>query len=96
MLHRLPYDIQMYILDFVIPPPMKLLDWVDLEKINWTLLSRNPSAIELFRENPEKINWSYLSSNPTAIELLRANTEKIIWSCLSSNPAAIELLRANP
>jgi hypothetical protein len=62
------------------------------------MLSSNPNAIELLRENPTKINWYELSKNPNpeAIELLKkANLNELNWRILSSNPNAIELLNAN-
>ena len=32
----------------------KLRDWVDIDKLNWSLLSSNPKAIDLLLENPDK------------------------------------------
>ena len=29
---------------------MELLDWVDIEKLNWNYLSYNANAIELFKK----------------------------------------------
>ena len=66
---------------------MKLHDWVDVNKIKWYLLSQNPNAIDLLKENPDKINWDYLSKNPNAIDLLKENPEKIDWYHLSKNPS---------
>ena len=56
-------------------------------KIDWTLLSSNPNAIEILAANKKKINWSSLSNNPNAIDILEANQEKINWKMLSSNPS---------
>ena len=64
---------------------MKLRDWIDSSKLNYKILSSNPNAIELLKENPDKINWSFLSENPNAIELLRKNKAKIDWYQLSFN-----------
>ena len=78
----------------------KLLDWIDITKLQWEYLSGNPNAIHLISEalkqNPEKINWDFLSLNPNAIHLLERNPEKIYWSMLSLNPNAIHLLEQNP
>ena len=74
----------------------ELLDWIDPEEINWSLLSLNPNAIHLLEKNPEEINWSFLSRNPNAISLLEKNPEKISWYWLSENPNAIHLLEKNP
>ena len=50
---------------------MKLVHWIDVDKIEWSWLSMNPNAIELLKENTDKIDWVRLSQNPNAIELLR-------------------------
>ena len=47
---------------------MKLRDWIDINKLNWKILSYNLNAIELLEENPEKINWYGLCLNANAIE----------------------------
>ena len=44
---------------------MKLRDWIDIDKLNWNELSKNPNAIELLKENQDKINWKLLSKNPS-------------------------------
>ena len=43
---------------------MKLHDWINLDKINWSCLSENPSAMHLLEQSPDKINWGWLSGNP--------------------------------
>jgi hypothetical protein len=43
---------------------LKLLDWIDINKLNWTMLSKNHNAIHLLEKNLDKINWRYLSANP--------------------------------
>jgi len=53
--------------------PMKLHDWVNINKINWYGLSGNPNAIDL-------------SYNPNAMELLKKNLDKIDWFYMSINP----------
>ena len=47
---------------------MKLLEWIDINKLNWLELSKNENAIELLKANPDKINWLKLSLNPNAID----------------------------
>ena len=71
---------------------MKLLDWIDIEKLVWCWLSLNPNAIHLLEKNQDKINWSWLSLNPNAIHLLEQNQDKINWEWLSETPSAIHLL----
>ena len=36
---------------------MKLLDWIDIEKLDWSCLSRNPNVIELLKKYLDKIYW---------------------------------------
>ena len=62
---------------------LKLRDWIDINKLNWNLLSLNPNAISLLNKNQNKINCNYLSFNPNAIELLEQNKNKINWRNLS-------------
>ena len=57
----------------------KLLDWIDVNQIDYKFLSFNPNAIELLKANPDKIDYKFLSFNPNAIELLKANPDKIDW-----------------
>ena len=46
---------------------LKLLNWIDINKINWDNLSENTNAIELLKENQDKINWGNLYKNTNAI-----------------------------
>ncbi len=57
----------------------KLLDWIDIDKLNWQTLSSNPNAIHLLEQNPHKIDWFWLSENPNAIHLLEQNLDEINW-----------------
>ena len=61
----------------------KLLDWINIDKINWNCLSANPAAIHLLEANQDKIDWIYLSVNPGALHLLEANPDKIEWFLVS-------------
>jgi hypothetical protein len=61
------------------------------EKIYWTNLCRNPSAIHLIEQNMSKIDWSNLSGNTGAIHLLERNRERIHWCEFSRNPSIFEL-----
>ena len=62
-----------------------LLNWIDINKLNWNTLSRNKNAINLLEKNQDKINWGYLSTNPNAMHLLANNNRKIVWYKLSEN-----------
>ena len=37
-----------------------LLDWIDIDKLNWRWVSSNPNAIHLLEKNQYKINCDYL------------------------------------
>jgi hypothetical protein len=39
---------------------MKLLDWIDKNKINWNYLSINPNAVQLLKANKDKIDLGYV------------------------------------
>ena len=56
-----------------------LRDWINIEKLNFSLLCINPNTTEFLKNNPDKINWNILSYNKNAIELLKNNTDKINW-----------------
>jgi hypothetical protein len=75
-------------------------------KINWKLLSANPSACKILKEeydnnpNSDKLVWSALCSNPKAIGILieeyeeYPNSNKLVWSalCSNTNPKIVKLL----
>lgn len=67
-----------------------------LHKINWAVLSANPSAISLLEKYPEKINWYVLSRNHNATELLfnkaKENPDALSWDWISKNPGATDFL----
>ena len=54
------------------------------------MLSTNPNAIDLLKNNKDKINWKLLSTNPNAIDLLKNNKDKINWKLLAENPSIFE------
>ena len=101
--NQIPVEVYLnYILPYVVRKPMKLLYWIDINKLNWSQLSGNPNAIELlitYGINPDKIDWFELSGNenPEAIELLKQNPDKIdryySWYNLSKNPYAMRQQR---
>ena len=77
---------------------MKLLDWISLERLDWSRLSMNPNdgAITLLKQSPEKIDYGFLvcNTNDRAIDLLLENSEKIDWYyfSLNSNDRAVDFL----
>ena len=54
----------------------KLHDWIDINKLDWDGLSRNPNAIRLLKKNQNKINWNVLIHNENATEILENNKKK--------------------
>jgi hypothetical protein len=74
---------------------LKLHDWVEEDKINWSWMSGNPSAIHLLEANPDKIYWPILSENKNAVSILETNLDKVDWNLLSGNPSAIHILETN-
>lgn len=57
----------------------KLLDWIDINKLNWSCLCENPNAVQLLKQNPKKINWDMIAknSNYEALEIIKNNLNKI-------------------
>ena len=47
----------------------KLIDFIDINKLNWGRLSKNANAIHLLEKNQDKIYWPDLSKNPSIFEL---------------------------
>ena len=72
----------------------KIID-TNFDKIDWVILSANPSAISILEKYPDMINWTALSRNKNAMHLLEQNLEKIDWDYLCTNPSAISLLEKN-
>lgn len=104
-LNQIPVELWINnILPYVVDPPMKLLDWIDIETLNWFNLSHNSNAVDLLityginKSQINKIFWGQLSLNTStkAIELLKENQDKINWNCLSQNTnvGAIKLLES--
>ena len=32
-------------------------EWVNVDDLDWGMLSRNPNAIQLLEKNPDKMDW---------------------------------------
>ena len=73
----------------------KLRDWIPLNKLSWSGLSKNPRAIYMLEMNKENIDWRSFSLNPNAMYLLYNKKKKINWENLSENPGAILFLKKN-
>jgi hypothetical protein len=64
----------------------------NIEKLDWTYLSRNPNALLIIENNLDKVDWFVLSSNVNASRLLDENITKVDWYELMKNPGAIHLV----
>ena len=53
----------------------ELLEWINIDKLDWNALSGNKNAIDFLRKYPENFNWTILSGNPNAYELLMENQD---------------------
>ena len=58
---EIPFDVLKIVASFVVKPKMKLLDWIQLDKLNINRLSENEGAINFLERHPAMINWDYLS-----------------------------------
>ena len=97
-LDKLPADLRLEIVkhfNILFPAEYILRDKISLNSVDWDMMSTNPRAIKLLKENMKKINWDNLSGNPYAIDMLKANPNKINFMHLSTNPhdEAIEMLK---
>ncbi len=70
---------------------MKLLDWININNLNWSMLSLNPNAIYLLEENIDNMNRYLIKSNPY-IECLK-NNKRHNRINLIKNHEAIKLLK---
>jgi hypothetical protein len=79
-------------------PKMKLLDWIDMNKLSDITLPQNPNAFDLFEKYPKKFKMQYFSYNKCerAMRMLEARSEKINYYMLSANPESYTLLEKKP
>jgi hypothetical protein len=69
---------------------MKLLDWIDVNKLDWNELSKNPNLIYdviLLKANFKKIDWYNLMLNPNAIHLIEKHINEHIKKFQKKNPS---------
>ena len=86
--------------------PMKILDWIDINKLQLSKMSLNENAVAYLYQHSELINWRLICKNKNAIYLINMLQYKEIrwsnwtpvflsWIYLSENENAIELLWKN-
>jgi len=80
-------DISSVIANFIVDKPLKIRNWIDINKLNWEKLSSVPGSINLIEKNIDKINWDLLSSNPnifgldeTRYKILKNSYTKLIYN----------------
>jgi hypothetical protein len=90
-------DVSNIISSYVVEKPLKLLDWIPKDKLNWYWICKNNKNMNYILQNYDKIDWKGLSGNthPTAIKLLENNQDKINWHGISHNENAIHILEKN-
>ena len=73
-------DIFIYhIYPFLFRPVYKLVDWIDIKKLDWKRLSSNPHAIDLLKKQSHMINWNTLNYNINGFELLKEYPYLVNW-----------------
>ena len=88
-------------------PVYKLLDWIDINKLYWDGLSRNPNAINLLKNNIDKVCIICLLVNPNVLDIIHLIDVTLLEKCLNrfsksgtnrlfQNINAIKLLKNYP
>ena len=97
----IPFDLLHIVASYLVKPKMILLDWVDIDMLDYIELTSNPNAYTIYeiltQYYPEKISWHHISENPNVMRTLENNPDKIEWYQLSRNPSytAIHMLENN-
>ena len=64
-------------------PVYKLLDWIDINKLYWDGLSRNPNAIDLLKNNLDKVCIICLLVNPNVLDIIHLIDVTLLEKCLN-------------
>lgn len=93
-LSKMPSDIiELIIYNYanILPSKYVLRDWVDINNLDWNVLSSNPCAIELLREKIEN------EKSLTKEEYEKLDEDKKVnWFKLSKNYEAVDILKKYP
>jgi hypothetical protein len=77
----------------------KLIENNELDKINWSGLSKNPAAMHILNDPKyyEYINWYGIIHNPNAVELLKNNLHMVdkYWYHICLQPHLIDIIKEN-
>jgi hypothetical protein len=53
-----------------------------LDRVDWVILSGNPNAIDIFKNNLDNIHWQSITENPNVIHILaKIDYEKMRENC---------------
>ena len=56
--------------------PMKILDWIDINKLELSKMSLNENAVPYLNQHNELINWKLMCKNKNAIHLIKIAMEE--------------------
>ena len=92
----IPFDLLNIVASYLVRPKMKILDWLDKDKLNWSYLTENPGAIDvlekMLKQPNTTLDWKHLSRNPNAVHLLRTHPDKINIDKLEYNANIMHIL----
>jgi hypothetical protein len=102
----IPIDVLKLTASFLVKPKMKLLDWIQIDKLdqNWLLSNPCEAAINVIKIHTDKMDFCNLFRHASTVQIIRllkmigSNIESLNegdWQVLSFNPNAIDLLEAN-
>jgi len=80
MIFIFPLDILKLIISYAIQPEYKLLDWININNLNFYNLSLNanlPFATKIIKKYSYCINWGHFLNNPNAHRYLDKNIDLI-------------------
>lgn len=83
----------------LLKPYKRISDWVDANKLEWSLLSKNPNAVDMFKGNEDKLLMNKVVKLETAIAFVESNIHLLneeCWINLNANPKAINILLKHP
>lgn len=74
-MNRLPYALVQHIIEYCVEPVYQFREWVNMRKIDWKSISKQPRAIDFLEQHPHHIIWEGFSNNPEIFEINRVETE---------------------
>lgn len=71
---ELPFNLWLYVIEFVQDPCYKFVDWIDVNKLYVESISQHPRCIDFLLANPSKVSMANLCLNPNP------KTQIILWN----------------